>query len=77
MSDISGVEVKALSVKSSQVEKTKSFTANLSGLDCPDCLGKVRHAVKRLDGVEVEKLDFVQGIARLTLHDCTSHYAIS
>lgn len=46
---------------------SSTFTAVLSGLDCPDCLGKVRKAAKKLKGVEVVNLDFVRGTAEFAV----------
>lgn len=45
--------------------KTETFTLEVSGMDCPDCLAKVRKAFESLPGATIKKIDFIRGIVEV------------
>jgi len=45
--------------------KTESFTLEVSGMDCPDCLAKVRKAFDSLPGAIIKKIDYIRGLVEV------------
>ncbi|KAK1920585.1 hypothetical protein DB88DRAFT_503488 [Papiliotrema laurentii] len=43
------------------------YTALISGMDCLDCLVKVRRAIVKIEGVDVVRLDHVQGLVEFSV----------
>jgi copper chaperone CopZ len=50
--------------------KTDAFTLEISGMDCPDCLAKIRKAFDSLPGASIKKIDYIRGLVEVEREDC-------
>lgn len=44
----------------------QTFSFTVSGMDCPDCLKKIKRAATRLESVDVLALDYARGAGRIS-----------